>query len=185
MQYPIVSMAQLVTTPLQKAFARRYLTKGSITPLQLEEAIRKHAGHDEDTKVDYSQVSVAVAKVVAMDQKGKTVLEKVEPIFGNLETYFSENPNVERIYRSSNGKFIPGPAAVITKALVEGLKPPEFQRVVHARLQHENNWKADPYKVNEILLEEAQAWRRLELHAPKTLLPRSPPASVLGDTNLT
>ena len=47
-QYPIVSMAQLINTPLQKAFARRYFSEGSITPLQLEEAIRKHAGDDED-----------------------------------------------------------------------------------------------------------------------------------------
>ena len=50
------------------------------------------------------------------------MLERVEPILSNLEEYFAENPNVELVYRSSDGKFIPGPAAVITNALVEALK---------------------------------------------------------------
>ena len=156
-KYQVASMAQLVDTPVQKVLARRFFNRSSITPQHLETAIKTHAGHEEGADVELSQAPAAVAKSVTMDSKGKTLLEKVEPIFADLEICFSENPDVERIYRSSSGKFITGPAAVITEAMVEGLKPPEFQRAVHVRLLHVNNWKADPYLVMDIMLEEAHA----------------------------
>ena len=65
--------------------------------------------------------------------------------------------------------------------MVEGFKPPEFQRAVHVRLRQLNTWKADPYLVMDIMLEEAHAWRQLELYGPK---PRASPkilAREIGD----
>ena len=59
----------------------------------------------------------AVAKAVAMDQGGKTVLERVEPTLSNLEQCFAENSIVELVHRSPDGKFYPGPAAVVTKGV--------------------------------------------------------------------
>ncbi|CAM9711731.1 unnamed protein product, partial [Sphacelaria rigidula] len=67
------------------------------------------------------------------------------------------------IYRSSDGKFRPGPAAVVTKAMVEGLAPAEFKQAVLVQLQHETNWKSDPYLVMDTVVAEAQAWRPVEV----------------------
>ncbi|CAM9734871.1 unnamed protein product [Sphacelaria rigidula] len=127
-RHQVVSMAQLVPTPLQRVFARRFHEKHTITPLQLATAIKKHAGHAAGAEVELTQASAAVAKAVAMNHKGRTMREKVEPIMDKLATYFAENPNVEMIYRSSDGKFRSGPAAVVTEAMVEGLAPAELSR---------------------------------------------------------
>ena len=62
--------------------------------------------------MELSATSAAVAKEVAMDtiNRGKTLLERVEPILSNLEKFFANNPNFETVYRSSAGKYHPGPA---------------------------------------------------------------------------
>ena len=70
--------------------------------------MKKHAGHAAGAEVELTEASAVVAKAVGMDQKGKTMLDKVEPIRGNLETRFAENPNVEVLFRSSEGKPILG-----------------------------------------------------------------------------
>ncbi|CAN0107930.1 unnamed protein product, partial [Sphacelaria rigidula] len=121
----------------------------------------KHAGHAAGAEVELTQAYAAVAKAVAINHKGRTMRERVEPIMGKLETYFAGNPNVEMIYRSSDGKFRPGPAAVVTKAMVEGLAPAEVKQAVLVQLQHETSWKSDPYLVMDTVVAEAQAWRRV------------------------
>ena len=79
--------------------------------------------------MELSAASAAVAKAVAMDTRGKTLLERVEPILSNLEKYFANNPNFETAYCGSDGKYHPGPAEIITKALVEWLAPERFGRM--------------------------------------------------------
>ena len=91
------------------------------------------------------------------------MLDKVEPIRGNLETLFAENPNVEMLFRSSEGKFRPGPAEVITRAMVEGLASAEFQQIVMEKLQYASNWKSDPSMVMETVEAKAKAWRHKEM----------------------
>ena len=86
--YPVVSMTQLVPTHLHRVFARKFHDKNTITPLQLAAAIQKHAGYAAGAEVQLTEASAAVAKAVGMNQKGKTLLEKVEPIMGNLEVSF-------------------------------------------------------------------------------------------------
>ena len=81
-------MAELFTSHVQKVFARLYHKSRTITPTQLVVAVESHAGHGEGAEVDLSETSAAVAKAVAMDNKGKTLLERVEPIMSNLEKFF-------------------------------------------------------------------------------------------------
>ena len=97
-RYQVVSMAQLVPTPLHRAFARVFYDKSTITALQLAAAIKKQAGHAAGAEVELTEASAAVVKTIGMDQKGKTMLDKVEPIRGKLETPFAENPNVEMLF---------------------------------------------------------------------------------------
>ena len=65
-----------------------YHATRTITPTQLVVAVQSHAGHAEGTEVDLSEASAAVTKAVAIDNKGKTLLERVEPIMSNLEKFF-------------------------------------------------------------------------------------------------
>ena len=116
------------------------------------------------TYVDLTEVSSAVAKAVAMDKRGKTMLERVEPILSNLEALFAENPNIAQIYRDSEGTFHPGPAAVVTKAMVEGLRQDKFKQAVMVKLQHETSWKADPYLAMHVVVTEAKEWKKIEVY---------------------
>ena len=46
-----------------------------MTPTQLVVAVESHAGHGTGAEVELSAASAAVAKAVAMDTRGKTLLE--------------------------------------------------------------------------------------------------------------
>ena len=50
-RYQVVSVAQLLPTPLHRVFARVFREKNTITSLQLATAIEKHAGHAAGAEV--------------------------------------------------------------------------------------------------------------------------------------
>ena len=138
-----------------------YHESHTIYPTQLVVAVESHAGHGEGAEVELSAASAAVAKAVAMDTRGKMLLERVEPILSNLEKFFANNPNFETVYRGSDGKYHPGLDERITKALVEGLAPETFRQDVKVKLQHAGNWKADPDLVMDTVVAEAKEWRKI------------------------
>ena len=84
-----------------------YHESRTITPTQLVVAVESHAGHGDGAEVELSAASAAVGKAVAMDTRGKTPLERGEPILSNLEKFFANNPNFETVYRGSDGSIIP------------------------------------------------------------------------------
>ncbi len=155
-QRQVGSMAELIPSHVQRVFARVYQESRNISPAQLVAAVKSHAGHDAGADVELSAASAAVAKAVAMDSRGKTFLERVEPIMSNLEKFFGENPNFEAVYRSSEGEYLPDPAEIVTKALVEGLSPEKFQQDVRVRLQHTGECKMDPNLVMDTVVAEAK-----------------------------
>ena len=83
---------------MQKVSARVYHASRTITPTQLVVAVESHAGHGEGAEVELSEASAVVAKAVAMDNKGKTLLERVEPVMSNLEKFFDNYPNLSLIH---------------------------------------------------------------------------------------
>ena len=99
-QREVVSIAELIPSHVQNAFARVYLESRTITPTQLVVAVESHAGHGKGAKVDLSASSAAVVTAVAMDTGGETLLERVEPILSNLEKFFANNPNFCLLYTS-------------------------------------------------------------------------------------
>ena len=113
-QREIAPMAHLVPDTVQRVIARRFNHDYPITPQHLESAVEKHAGHEAGADVDLSAASAAVAKAVAMHRRGKTMVDKVEPIMSSLEEFFAECPNFEAAYRSPDGAYLPGPAEIIT-----------------------------------------------------------------------
>ena len=105
------------------------MNRAPFSQTQLVVAVETHAGHGEGAEVELSAASAAVAKAVAMDTRGKTLLERVERILSNLEKFFANNPNFETVYRDSDGKWHPGPAEIIMTSLVEGLATEKFGRI--------------------------------------------------------
>ena len=97
-------MAELIPSNVQKVFARVYHESRTISPTQLVVAVESHVGHGEGAEVELLAASAAVPKAVTMDTRGKTLLERVEPILSNLEKKFTNNPNFETVYRGSDGK---------------------------------------------------------------------------------
>ena len=87
-------MTELIPSHVQKVFARVYHESRTITPTQLVVAVESHAGHGEGAEVELSAAYSAVAKAVALDTRGKTLLERVEPILSNLEKFFAKQPQL-------------------------------------------------------------------------------------------
>ena len=108
-KHQVATVGQLVPSHVQAVFARLEHGEMKISSTKLAAAIKKYAGHADGADVDLSEASAAVAKAVAMEKKGKTMLERVEPILSNLEALFAENPNIAQIYRDSEGNSVPGP----------------------------------------------------------------------------
>ena len=155
-------MVELIQSHVQKVFVHVHHKSRTLSPTQLVVAVESHAGHGEGTEVELSAASAAVAKAVAMDQRGETLLERVEPILSNLEKVFANSPNFETVYRGSDGKCRPGPGKIITKPLVEGLAPKPFRQDVKVKLQNAWNWKVDPDLVMDTVVAEAKEWRKIE-----------------------
>ena len=114
-------MAELIPSHVQKVFARVYHESRTITPTHLVVAVESQGGHGEGAEAELSAASAAVAKAVTMDTRGEMLLERVEPRLSNLEKCFANNSNIETVYCGSDGTHHPGPAEIITKALVERL----------------------------------------------------------------
>ena len=74
-QREVASMAKLLPSYVQKVFARVYHESRIITPTKLVVAVESHAGHGEGAEVELSAAYAAVAKAVAMDTRGNTLLE--------------------------------------------------------------------------------------------------------------
>ena len=89
-------------------------------------------------------------------------MERVEPIMSNLEKFFDNYPNVGTVYRGSDGKYHPGPAEIIIKALVEGLASETFWQDVKVKLQYAGNLKNEPDLVMDTVKPEAKEWRKIE-----------------------
>ena len=47
-----------------------------------------------------------------------------------------ENPEVDALYRASNGEYLPGPAESVSIALVDGISPSDFRNSVPTELTY-------------------------------------------------
>jgi len=90
-----------------------------------------------------------------------TALERVDGVLGELEAYF-ENPSASAVFRDSHGKYLSGPARIITRSFVAGLKPREFKSKIEGVLDMRAGWKTDPDQLFDIAREAAIAWRTVE-----------------------
>ena len=108
-KHQVATVGQLVPSHVQAVFARLEHGEMKISSTKLAAAIKEYAGHADDADVDLTEASAAVAKAVAMDKRGKTMLERVEPILSNLEALFAETPTFRKYIVIPRGHSIPGP----------------------------------------------------------------------------
>lgn len=90
-----------------------------------------------------------------------TAVERLDAISGSLEWFF-ERDNVREAIWNARG-YRPGPAEVITKALVAGLLPPKYKAQVVYIFNMKSGWKN---KHDDVLLDVMQEaaidWKTVE-----------------------
>ena len=79
-----------------------------------------------------------------------------------MEKYF-EDPSAENVFREARGTVQKSPAAVISKAFLAGLHPPEFKLKGESKLDIKRNWNDKRTKVLDLVREVAIEWRTVEL----------------------
>ena len=91
-----------------------------------------------------------------------TAVDRIDAVHSLLEQGF-ENPSAERVFRDMLGAYKRGPAAVISKALVAGLNPPEFKLTVEHQLEMRGAWTDKPKEVFDLVREVAVEWRTVKM----------------------
>ena len=122
--------------------SRTYFDGTELQEDDLREALAKHAECWTDDSVDPSIAAAEVCHRVTMGSEA-TAVDRIDAVHSRLEQYF-ENPSAERVFRDALGAYKRGPAAVISKALVAGLNPPEFKLKVEHQLEMRGAWKDNP-----------------------------------------
>ena len=79
-------------------------------------------------------------------------------------TYFCEKPDVDALYRASNGEYLPGPAESVSIALVDGISPTDFRNRARTELTYGEGWKNQPNAVLRRMIDQAEAWKIVEAH---------------------
>ena len=141
----VLSVAQLLRQSIRLCLSRTYLYGTELQEDDLREALAKHAECWTDDSVDPSIAAAEVCRRVTMGSEA-TAVDRIDAVHSRLEQYF-ENPSAERVFCDTLGAYKRGPAAVISKALVAGLNPPEFKLKVEHQLEMRGAWKDNPKEV--------------------------------------
>ena len=157
---PLLSVTQLLPVSIRRCLSRTYFNGDELEADDLWEALAKHAECWEDDIVDHSIAAAEVARLVRMGNE-RTATDRVDAAQSRLETYF-ENPSVERVFRDKT-QYKKGPASIISKSLVDGLRPPEFKVKVQHELDMRSGWKDKPDDVFDVVRAAALDWRTVEL----------------------
>ena len=122
---PVLSVSQLLRQFIRSRLSRTYFDGTELQKDYLREALAEHAECWTDDSVDPSIAAAELCRGVTMGSEA-TAVDRIDAVHSRLEQYF-ENPSAERVFCGTLGPYKRGPAAVISKALVAGLNPPEFK----------------------------------------------------------
>ena len=110
------------------------------------------------------RVATEIRWVTKMQPGGGTVKDRVVHVSSALEKYFCENPEVDALYRASNGEYLPGPAVSVPIALVDGISPLDFRNHVRTELTYVDRWKKQANAVLRRMIDQAEARKIVEAH---------------------
>ena len=156
----LLTVNELLPRYVRKSLAKLYQAGRDLSNDVLMEALGRHGGCWDDCAADPSKVAPEVARILTMGNEPEA-MDRVDAVFGKLEEYFATGP-AEKLFRDDQGCYRKGPASMITKALVDGVKPPELKRKVINMLSLSENWKDNPDVVFGVLRTAAHAWSTVE-----------------------
>eukprot|EP00903_Cladosiphon_okamuranus_P005945 g5874.t1 len=157
---------QLLRRNIRSSLMRRIFPdhRGEPSEARLLEALARHGECGAGDSMDPSVATANVTKLVRMGSEN-TAEDRADAIIPLLETFF-ENRSAESVFREPDGSYKRGPARVITRSLVDGLKPAGFKDKVERELDILEGWKSDPDLVFEVVLSAATSWRTAASHPP-------------------
>ena len=89
--------------------------------------LQQHSGYSTaGGQMVLERAATEIRHVAKMQPGGDTVKDRVMHVSSALEKYFCENPEVDALYRASNGQYISGPTESVSIALVDGISPSDF-----------------------------------------------------------
>ena len=127
----LMSVSQLIPVYVQRCFVQHYYQRKVLTAEELMNALKQHAGYSTDGG---EKAATEIRRVAKMQPGGGTVKDRVMRVSSALEKYFCENPEVDALYRASNGEYLPGPAESVPIALVDGVSPSDFRNRVRTEV---------------------------------------------------
>ena len=111
------------------------------------------------------RAATEISRVAKTQPGGGTVKARVMHVSSALEKYFCENPQVDALYRASNGEYLSGPAESVSISLVDGISPSDFCNRVRTELTYVEGWKKQPNAVLRRMIDQEEAWKIVEAHA--------------------
>ena len=157
----VLSVAQLLRQSIRSCLSRTYYDGTELQEEDLREALAKHAECWTSDSIDPSIAAADVCRRVTMESEA-TAVDRIDAVHSRLEQYL-ENPSAERVFRDTLRAYRRDPAAVISKALVAGLQPPEFKLKVEHQLEMRGAWKDKPREVFDLVREVAVERRTVEM----------------------
>ena len=112
----------------------------------------------------FAKSSLRIRRVAKMQPGGGTVKVRVMHVSSALEKYYCENPEVDALYRASNGEHLPGPAESVSIALVDGTSRSDFHNRVRTKLTYVEGWKKQPNADLRGMIDQAEAWKIVQAH---------------------
>ena len=161
----LMGVSQLIPVYVQRCFAQHYYQRHILTAEELLNALKQHAGYNTAVgQMVRERAATEIRRVAKMQPGGGTVKDRVMHVSSALEKYFCDNPEVDALYRASNGEYLPGPAESVSIALVDGISPADFRNRVRTELTYVEGWKKQPNAVLRRMIDQAEAWKIVEAH---------------------
>ena len=161
----LMGVSQLIPVYVQRCFAQHYYQRQILTAEELLNALKQHAGYNTAVgQMVRERAATEIRRVAKMQPGGGTVKDRVMHVSSALEKYFCDNPEVDALYRASNGEYLPGPAESVSIALVDGISPADFRNRVRTELTYVEGWKKQPNAVLRRMIDQAEAWKIVEAH---------------------
>eukprot|EP00903_Cladosiphon_okamuranus_P012284 g11520.t1 len=156
---------QLPRRNIRSSLMRRIFPdhRGEPSEARLLEALARHGECGAGNSLDPSVATATVTKLVRMGSENPAE-NRTDAIIARLKTFF-ENRSAESVFREPDGSYKRGPARVITRSLVDGLKPAGFKDKGERELDILERWKSNPSLVFEVVLSAATSWRTVEQDA--------------------
>ena len=106
----LMGVSQLIPVCVQRCFARHYYQRQVLTAEELLNALKQRAGCNTAVgQMVRERAATEIHRVAKMQPGGGTVKDRVLHVSSALERYFCENPEVDALYRASNGGVLSWP----------------------------------------------------------------------------